>query len=86
MVFLFEEINILDLVMVIYDCKAKGFLYVACKNDNDSMTMMGPMISPIKLQKKFSEFAEKFFGESANKHLTHTITQSKIIFLSNYRQ
>ena len=77
MVFLFEESNILDLRMVIYDCKAKGVLYVAYKNENDSMTMMGPMISPKKLQNKFSEFAEKFLGEPASTHLTHTISQSK---------
>jgi hypothetical protein len=76
MVFLFEEINILDMNMIIYDCKSKKFLNIACKSNNDSMCM-GPMISPKKLHSKFSEFAEKFFGEAHTTHITHTISQSK---------
>ena len=75
MVFLFEEINILDMTMVIYDRKSREFLYIPCKGGNDSMCMMGPMISPKKLQNKFTEFAEKFFGDTVNAHSTHIITQ-----------
>ena len=79
MMFLFEEINILDMNMIIYDCKSKQFLNIACKTYNDSM-VMGPKISPKKFQSKFSEFIEKFLGETNTTHLTHTIGQSKIVY------
>jgi hypothetical protein len=61
--------------MVIYDCTSKEFLYIACKGNNESTGMMGPMISPKKLQNKFTEFSEKFFGEAAVGHSTHNINQ-----------
>ena len=75
MVFVFNEMNNMDMVLAIYDCRAKGFLFIKSARSNISVLKYGTENLQPKINKKFSEFINKILNTSPLAHLTTVLSE-----------